>query len=53
VWMRSSTKRTHDAAARTEQIERASTALEVLCASLCSSRCRLATASRWRTPPER
>jgi hypothetical protein len=41
VWMRSSTKRVYDAAARTEQIERAGTALEVLSASLSSSRCRL------------
>jgi transposase len=41
VWMRSSTKRAHDAAARTEQIERASSALEVLSAGLSSSRCRL------------
>jgi len=41
VWMRSSTKRVHDAAARAEQIERAHTALEVLSASLASSRCRL------------
>ena len=41
VWMRSSTKRSHDAAAGTEQIERASTALEVLFASLSSSRCPL------------
>ncbi|MHB1599692.1 MAG: hypothetical protein ACYCXY_12575, partial [Acidimicrobiales bacterium] len=39
--MRSSTKRVHDAAARAEQIERAHTALEVLSASLSSSRCRL------------
>jgi len=41
VWMRSSTKRAHDAAARREQIERASTALEAISASLSSSRCRL------------
>ena len=41
VWMRSSTKRSHDAAARADQIERASSALCVLSASLSSSRCRL------------
>jgi transposase len=41
VWMRSSAKRVHDATARTEQIERAGTALEVLSVSLSASRCRL------------
>jgi transposase len=41
VWMRSSTKRSHDAAARADQIERARSALEVLSAGLSSSRCRL------------
>ena len=41
VWMRSSTKRAHDAHARTERIERATTALEALCACLSSTRSRL------------
>ena len=41
VWMRSSTKRAHDAAARADQIERASSALELLSVGLSSSRCRL------------
>ncbi len=41
VWMRSSSKRAHDAAARTARIERASTALEALSGSLSSTRCRL------------
>jgi len=39
--MRSSTKRAHDAHARTERIERATTALQALCACLSSTRCRL------------
>jgi transposase len=41
VWMRSSTKRAHDAHARTERIERATTALQALCACLSSTRCHL------------
>jgi len=41
VWMRSSTKRAHDAHARTERIERATTALQALCACLSPTRCHL------------
>ena len=41
VWMRSSSKRTHDAEARTARSEEASTALEALSKSLSSPRCRL------------
>jgi transposase len=41
VWMRSSSKRIHDAATRFEQIGRASTDLEALAESLSSSRCHL------------
>lgn len=42
-WVRSSTKQAHDAAARTDRIERASAALRDLTASLASTRCRLKT----------
>lgn len=41
VWMRSSSKRIHDATTRLEQIARASTNLEALAESLSSSRCHL------------
>ena len=41
MWMGSSTKRSHDAAPGTEQIERASSVLKVLSAGLSSSRCHL------------
>ncbi len=41
VWMRSSTKRAHDASARTDHIERAMAALGELAVSVASPRCRL------------
>jgi hypothetical protein len=41
VWMRSSTKRAHDAAARADRIERAMAALGELADSVASLRCRL------------
>ncbi|MFN2506526.1 MAG: IS1634 family transposase, partial [Acidimicrobiales bacterium] len=41
VWIRSSTKRAHDAAARGDRIERATAAMGELAASLTSARCRL------------
>jgi len=41
VWVRSSTKRAHDAAARADRIERARAALGELAAGLASPRCRL------------
>lgn len=41
VWMRSSTKRAHDAAARADRIERGTIALGELSTSLASTRCRL------------
>lgn len=41
IWIRSSTKRTHDAAARADRIERGATALGELSTSLASTRCRL------------
>ncbi|MFN2505130.1 MAG: IS1634 family transposase, partial [Acidimicrobiales bacterium] len=41
VWMRSSTKRAHDAAARADRIERSAAALGELATSLTSARCRL------------
>ncbi|MGH3372528.1 MAG: IS1634 family transposase [Nocardioidaceae bacterium] len=41
VWMRSSTKRAHDAAARSDRIERARAALAELATTLASPRCRL------------
>ena len=41
VWMRSSTKRAHDAAARADRIERGAIALAELSTSLASPRCRL------------
>jgi transposase len=41
VWMRSSTKRANDAAARADRIEQATTALDELAAKLTSPRCQL------------
>ena len=41
VWMRSSTKRAHDAAARADRIERAMAVLGELAASVAKPRCRL------------
>lgn len=41
VWMRSSSKRAHDAAARAERIERATAALAQLAAGLAFPRCKL------------
>lgn len=41
VWMRSSTKRAHDAAARADRIERGAIALAELSTTLASPRCRL------------
>ncbi len=41
VWIRSSTKRAHDAAARLDRIERARAGLAALSVSLSSARCRL------------
>jgi transposase len=43
VWVRSSSKRAHDATTRTDRIEQATTALGDLAASLASPRCRLKT----------
>ena len=43
VWMRSSSKRVHDAARRLDGIERAQAGLEKLSAKLASPRCRLTT----------
>ncbi len=43
VWVRSSTKRAHDSAARADRIERATAALGELAAGLASARCRLKT----------
>ncbi len=41
VWVRSSTKRAHDAAARADRIERATAAIRDLAAGLTSARCRI------------
>jgi hypothetical protein len=43
VWVRSSTKRAHDASARLDRIDRAQAALETLAGKLASPRCKLKT----------